>query len=220
MKNVKIYILIIIRCTCVQDKSGQTSPKPEEVTFFICADAPRLMTRLLIRIRHNRICLASEFLYSRRNSSHVSLNISPQFSLLDEEVTITATSLRPRSVVKLETRLVNPEERFSFASSSSFRVGEHGSLSTADDAPLEDSSYQGAHGSGPLWSVQSLPGFRPRLWPRNIEDKLTYEITLSEAGTEEVLASGQTVKSYVGPGVMRVVVREGSLTLSFQVSGE
>ena len=156
-------------------------------------------------IRNQTLC------FPRRNLSTVSLDISPKFSLMDEEVTISAKNLIPKSLVKLETRLAKFDERFCFVSSNLYEVGDHGSISTGSEAPLPTSSYQGCHRSGPLWSVQSLPGHKPRLWPQNIEDPLTYELTLIDAASDEVLARGSAVKSFVAAGVRRVEVREGPL---------
>ena len=161
--------------------------------------------KLFFIIRNQTLC------FPRRTLSTATLDISPKFSLMDEEVTISAKNLIPKSLVKLETRLAKFDERFCFVSSNFYEVGDHGSISTASDTSLPNSSYQGCHRSGPLWSVQSLPGHKPRLWPLNIEDPLTYELTLTDAASDEVLATGSAVKSFVAAGVRRVVVREGPL---------
>ena len=156
-------------------------------------------------IRNQTLC------FPRRTLSTATLDISPKFSLMDEEVTISAKNLIPKSLVKLETRLAKFDERFCFVSSNFYEVGDHGSISTASDTSLPTSAYQGCHRSGPLWSVQSLPSHKPRLWPLNIEDPLTYELTLTDAASDEVLATGSAVKSFVGAGVRRVAVREGHI---------
>ena len=163
-------------------------------------------------ITRNRTCLYTNILScTRRKFSTVSLDILPKFSLMDEEVTISARNLLPQSIVKLETRLAKPDERFNFVSSNLYKVDDSGCISTVSDAPLPSSSYQGCYGSGPLWSVQALSGHKPRLWPKNIGDLLTYELTLRDPASDEVLVRGSAVKSFVASGVKRVVVREGPL---------
>ena len=44
------------------------------------------------------------------------LEVSPSFSLLDTEVTLTGRSLKPEAVVRLETRLQDTELNFDFQS--------------------------------------------------------------------------------------------------------
>ena len=166
-------------------------------SFFIIRNQKTLYTNLLC--------------YTRRNFSTASLDILPKFSLMDEEVTIYAKNLIPQSVVKLETRLTKSDERFNFVSSNFYQVCKDGSFSSVSEAPLPPSSYQGCHRSGPLWSVQSLPGHKPRLWPQNIGTHLTYELTLSDANSDEVLTRASAVKTFLASGVKRVVVREGRI---------
>ena len=174
------------------------------------SDSPELMISFFIT--RNLTCLYTNILScTRRKFSTVSLDILPKFSPMDEEVTISAKNLLPQSIVKLETRLAKPDERFNFVSSNLYKVDDSGSISTVSDAPLPSSSYQGCYGSGPLWSVQALPGHKPRLWPKNIGDPLTYELTLRDPASDEVLVRGSAVKSFVASGVKRVVVREGPL---------
>ena len=180
----------MIKCS-VSDCSRQMK------SFFIIRNQKNLYTNLLC--------------YTRRNFSTASLDILPKFSLMDEEVTIYAKNLIPQSVVKLETRLTKSDERFNFVSSNFYQVCKDGSFSSVSEAPLPPSSYQGCHRSGPLWSVQSLPGHKPRLWPQNIGTHLTYELTLSDAASDEVLTRASAVKTFLASGVKRVVVREGRI---------
>ena len=160
----------------------------------------------------NHVCLFTNFKgFAKRVFSTVSLEISPVLSQMDEEVTISAKNLVPNSRVKLETRLTKSSERFDFSSSNLYAVTEQGSVSTACQAPLADSSYQGCHRSGPLWSLRPLPGHKYRLWPQDISHPLTYELTLSDAASGEILARTSAVKTFLASGVRRVVVKEGSL---------
>ena len=208
---------VLFVCLVIWGRSGLTSSNNKwNVSSYILlikcsvSDSPGLMISFFIT--RNQTCLYTNILScTRRNFSTVSLDILPKFSLMDEEVTISAKNLIPQSIVKLETRLAKSDERFNFVSSNLYKVGDSGSISTDSDPPLASSSYQGCHGSGPLWSVQALPGHKPRLWPQNIGDHLTYELTLRDPASDEVLVRGSAVKSFMAAGVKRVVVREGPL---------
>ena len=100
---------------------------------------------------------------------------------------------------------------WAFQFSNFYTVCGDGSFSSVSSAPLVPSSYHGCHRSGPLWSVQSLPGHKPRLWPQSIGTHLTYELTLCDAASDEVLTRASAVKSFLAAGVKRVVVREGCI---------
>ena len=82
------------------------------------------------------------------------LEVSPSFSLLDTEVTLTGRSLKPEAVVSLETRLQDTELNFDFQSVSQFLTDDRGEFSTAVDSPLPGSSYAGVHRSVQYSTVQ------------------------------------------------------------------
>ena len=167
----------------------------------VCRSANGLLTS----VSDKAACRCRRFLSSAR------VRVSHDLSLLDQEVTVSGEGLQPRTTVKLVTRLENPGERFRFQSTCFFRTDDRGSFSTSASAPLAGSSYAGVHGSGPLWSVQAAAGHRARLWPGDITQPLTYSLTLSDGSSDSVLAATSTVKTFVGPGVRRRVVREGAV---------
>ena len=130
-----------------------------------------------------------------------SLSVYPDVSLIDEEVTIIGNQLVPGTTVKLETSLVDTQERFNFHSSSLYKVGNDGVINTAEDAPLGDSSYQGVHRSGPLWSVRSKPKHKSQLWPVDVTRPLQYQLTLSDVSSQTVISRASATKSFINKDV-------------------
>ena len=139
------------------------------------------------------------------------LEVTPASSLFDTEVTVRGRSLTPGARVTLEARLEDRGQNFDFRSVSEFLTGGDCEFSTGTDSPLSGSSYHGVHSSGPLWSVQRQPGTKYRLWPEDITQPLQYQLTLTCSHSGQVLSSASAVKTFLGPGVRRVEVREGAL---------
>ena len=139
------------------------------------------------------------------------LEVSPASSLFDTEVTVRGRSLTPGARVTLEARLEDRGQHFDFRSVSEFLTGGDCEFSTGTDSPLSGSSYHGVHSSGPLWSVQRQPGTKSRLWPEDITQPLQYQLTLTCSHSGQVLSSASAVKTFLGPRVRRVEVREGAL---------
>ena len=139
------------------------------------------------------------------------LSVSPASSLLDQEVTVAGTGLVAGSQVRLETRLEDREQGFQFQSVCDYETDDRGVFSTASQAPLPGSQYQGLHRSGPLWSLQASPGSRPRLWPDDIRRPLQYELSLSCPHSGEILARARAEKYFLTETVRRVVVRQGPI---------
>ena len=139
------------------------------------------------------------------------LSVSPASSLLDQEVRVAGWELEPGSQVRLETRLEDREQGFDFKSVCDYQTDSRGEFSTASQAPLPGSDYQGLHSSGPLWSLQASPGSRPRLWPDDIRRSLQYQLSLSCPESGEILATARAEKYFLTQAVRRVVVRQGQL---------
>ena len=139
------------------------------------------------------------------------LSVSPASSLLDEEVRVAGCGLEADSQVRLETRLEDREQGFQFSSVCDYQTDSRGEFSTASQAPLPGSHYQGLHRSGPLWCLQPSPGSRPRLWPDDIRRSLQYQLSLSCPQSGEILATARADKYFLTQAVRRVVVRQGPL---------
>ena len=130
-----------------------------------------------------------------------SLSVYPDVSLIDEEVTIIGDQLVPGTTVKLDTSLVDTQERFNFHSSCLYKVGELGVMSTAEDAPLADSSYHGVHRSGPLWSLRSRPKHKSQLWPVDVTRPLRYQLTLSDVSNQSLTCRATATKRFINKDV-------------------
>ena len=152
---------------------------------------------------------SSALLWSRGLGSV--LSVLPASSLLDQEVRLAGSGLEPGSQVRLETRLEDREEGFDFKSVCDYQTDSEGVFSTASQAPLPGSHYEGLHSSGPLWSLQASPGSRPRLWPDDIKKSLQYQLSLSCPHSGQILARARAEKYFLTETVRRVVVRQGPL---------
>ena len=139
------------------------------------------------------------------------LSVSPNASLIDEEVTVVGSGLPANTVVTLETNLLDMKQKFDFVSSCSFLTDSAGEFSTARCAPLPGGSYSGLHPSGPLWSVKPGPGSLVRLWPRDILASLPYRLVLRRQDSGATLATAAATKRFVTAGVRRLAVRVGRL---------
>ena len=73
------------------------------------------------------------------------------------QVSLAGRGLEPRSVVRLETRLVDPSQHWDFRSVCLYQTDERGQFSTASQPPLAGSPYQ-----GPEWShLAPAPALMP-----------------------------------------------------------
>ena len=63
------------------------------------------------------------------------LEVSPASSLLDCQVSLAGSGLEPGSLVRLEARLEDPSQSWSFQSVSQFQTDERGEFSTASQSP-------------------------------------------------------------------------------------
>ena len=92
------------------------------------------------------------------------LSVSPASSLLDQEVTVAGTGLVAGSQVRLETRLEDREQGFDFKSVCDYQTDSEGVFSTASQAPLSGSQYEGLHSSGEVILIK--PSVRRWLEPQ------------------------------------------------------
>ena len=111
--------------------------------------------------------------------------------------------------VRLETRLEDREQGFDFKSVCDYQTDSRGEFSTASQAPLPGSHYQGLHRSGPLWCLQPSPGSRARLWPEDIRKTLQYQLSLSYGDSQHIIATATAQKTFLADGVRRLEVGPG-----------
>jgi hypothetical protein len=154
-------------------------------------------------------CLTLNTVSKRYQSSQ--LQVHPQWSLIDEKVTIKGSSLASNLDITLLTSLKDEAQRINLQSECHYTTDSQGVFSTDTHAPSHGSEYTGVHSSGPLWSARPQKGSMVRLWPHDIMKPLQYDFVLKDKKTGEVLASEQISKSFVDDGVRRITVKTGKI---------
>lgn len=141
-------------------------------------------------------------------NERVSLEVTPQRSRVDEDLSIRASGLPPGSRVGLQT-VVHDGAQVPWRSRVTFLVGPEGEVDTARHTPLPGGSYRELYGHGPLWSVRSRTG---RYFVKTKPTPLTYTFTLWQAGSRRrqthPLATA-TIQRHFGDDVVHTPIHEG-----------
>ncbi|NWX47441.1 ACNT2 acyltransferase, partial [Steatornis caripensis] len=145
----------------------------------------------------------------------VEVTVTPRSSLADRPVQIQARGLSPSQLVTLRASLMD-EQGEHFEARAFFRADEAGEVDPGRHAAL-GGSYSGVWPMGLLWFLQPKTPFR-RLMKRDVAGspflvrlEVFDGLCLVTGPQDQPLASCEAERWYVGPGVQRVPIREGSV---------
>lgn len=147
----------------------------------------------------------------------------PDHSLFDQPLAILVEGLRPEQEIGLRASLED-ERGERFESHAFYRADGEGHLDLQRSPALEGGSFSGLEPMGLLWSLQPLKPLR-RLLKRDVERPFRLELEVVErlgaSLSGRVLAKGSHERRFLGDGVKRLPVREGSIRATlFQPPGK
>ncbi|KAK9409763.1 acyl-coenzyme A thioesterase 1-like [Crotalus adamanteus] len=147
----------------------------------------------------------------------------PDHSLFDQPLAISVEGLRPEQEVGLRASLED-ERGERFESRAFYRADGEGRLDLQRSPALEGGTFSGLEPMGLLWALQPLKPLR-RLVKRDVERPFRLELEVLERQGESlsggVLAKGFHDRRFLGDGVKRIPVREGSIRATlFQPPGK
>ncbi|XP_001375739.4 acyl-coenzyme A thioesterase 1 [Monodelphis domestica] len=146
------------------------------------------------------------------SSMAVTLNLTPgPSSQWDEPVAISVHGLAPTQQVTLRACL-RDEKGELFESSAHYQADEGGQLDL-EKAPALGGSYSGVEPMGLFWALQPQKPYW-RLVKRNVETPFRVDLEVYEGHDPQptkLLAQVAHERSFLGPGVRRIPVREGSV---------
>ncbi|XP_075048374.1 acyl-coenzyme A thioesterase 1-like [Mixophyes fleayi] len=161
------------------------------------------------------LCLLSRRLprvpWYSRSMSGVSLQLSPDRCLFDEPLRLRVSGLSPGQDVSLQTALTDEGGEI-FSSLGRYRAGSSGELDLTQSPALEGGSFTGIEPDGPLWALEPRTPLR-RLVKKNVQSpiQLRFSLYQDHEPPGPLLASAAQERSFMGEGVTRVPVREGTV---------
>ncbi|XP_075049605.1 acyl-coenzyme A thioesterase 1-like [Mixophyes fleayi] len=143
--------------------------------------------------------------------SGVSLQLSPDRCLFDEPLRLRVSGLSPGQDVSLQTALTDEGGEI-FSSLGRYRAGSSGELDLTRSPALEGGSFTGIEPDGPLWALEPRTPLR-RLVKKNVQSpiQLRFSLYQDHEPPGPLLASAAQERSFMGEGVTRVPVREGTV---------
>ncbi|XP_070614051.1 acyl-coenzyme A thioesterase 1-like [Erythrolamprus reginae] len=142
------------------------------------------------------------------------LSFSPAgHSLFDQQLAISVEGLRPEQEIGLRASL-DDEKGERFESHAFYRADAEGRLDVRRSPALEGGTFSGLEPMGLLWSLQPLKPLR-RLLKRDVERPFRLDLEVLErqgaSRVGRVLTKGSHERRFLGDGVKRLPVREGSI---------
>ncbi|XP_051974143.1 peroxisomal succinyl-coenzyme A thioesterase-like [Xyrauchen texanus] len=142
------------------------------------------------------------------------LSVHPTRGLVDEKFQIVVMSLLPNQEVTLHS-IHQSEDKDFWEAFGHYKSDEHGTVTVAKDESL-GGTYEGIEPMGLLWSMRPIPGSRGglRLRKRDILTPMVVHISVYHGhltqgfNQKTALATCETERWYIAPGVQRVDVRE------------
>lgn len=140
-------------------------------------------------------------------SGHPRIVVTPIQARTDEPLHIRLRGNLPGQSVTLCAELKEPSGRV-WRSVNHYTTDSNGMVDLTTTAP-DSGTYEGIDAMGLLWSMQMATDVDPALPPATVDQPLSLSLSLEADGS--TLGICQVERTYLAPGVRRVVVRENGV---------
>ncbi|HZU70645.1 MAG TPA: acyl-CoA thioesterase/bile acid-CoA:amino acid N-acyltransferase family protein [Ktedonobacteraceae bacterium] len=135
------------------------------------------------------------------------LSVTPDISLIDEQVSIRLSNLSPGAPVTIRVETQDGSLR-KWSSNATFVADSHGCVDVSTQEPI-DGTYSGIDAMGFFWSMIPQETKRPTFFVKSKPTPLTVNLTAEVNGTE--VASKSIKRVFAAQGVAEVPLRDEGL---------
>ncbi len=131
------------------------------------------------------------------------LKITPNISYTDEEIAIQINGLKPFEIGTLKLS-VTDSKKIVWESTACFKANENGEINPKNQAPLENSSYNGIHSMGLFWSLKP-----EKLNVFNFDTDLVYKLSFYTSNNQKLTDTiiRKTYSNIVDFNIKKVKIR-------------